>query len=73
VVVVYKVDRLTRSLADFAKLDQLFDRTVCGLPPPLSHIPSSSGLLSSAPLRSEAGLSNWDYLGLFLFCAMIHR
>jgi DNA invertase Pin-like site-specific DNA recombinase len=26
VIVVYKVDRLTRSLADFAKLVELFDR-----------------------------------------------
>jgi DNA invertase Pin-like site-specific DNA recombinase len=30
VIVVYKVDRLTRSLADFAKLVELFDaRAVC--------------------------------------------
>jgi site-specific DNA recombinase len=28
IVVVYKVDRLTRSLADFAKLVELFDRHV---------------------------------------------
>ena len=27
VVVVYKVDRLTRSLADFAKMVELFDAT----------------------------------------------
>ena len=26
VIVVYKVDRLTRSLADFAKLVELFDK-----------------------------------------------
>jgi hypothetical protein len=32
VVVVYKVDRLTRSLADFAKLIDLFDGT--STPPP---------------------------------------
>ena len=29
VIVVYKVDRLTRSLADFAKLVELFDSTAC--------------------------------------------
>ena len=29
VVVVYKVDRLTRSLADFARLVELFDAEVC--------------------------------------------
>jgi site-specific DNA recombinase len=38
VIVVYKVDRLTRSLADFAKLVELFDNTMC----PLSRSPSSS-------------------------------
>jgi hypothetical protein len=32
VIVVYKVDRLTRSLADFAKLVELFDRQSWGLP-----------------------------------------
>ena len=49
VVVVYKVDRLTRSLADFAKLVELFDasRTPC---PRLSgrrarHAPSARGHL----------------------------
>ena len=31
VIVVYKVDRLTRSLADFAKLVELFDRAQCVL------------------------------------------
>jgi site-specific DNA recombinase len=29
VVVVYKVDRLTRALSDFAKLAEVFDR--CGV------------------------------------------
>ena len=29
IVVVYKVDRLTRSLADFARLVELFDARVC--------------------------------------------
>jgi hypothetical protein len=29
IVVVYKVDRLTRSLADFARLVELFDRAEC--------------------------------------------
>ena len=38
VVVVYKVDRLTRSLADFAKLVELFDQYAFRL----SRLPSSS-------------------------------
>ena len=38
VVVVYKVDRLTRSLADFAKLVEVFD----GRASPSSRSPSSS-------------------------------
>ena len=38
VIVVYKVDRLTRSLADFAKLVELFDQHGC----PSSRSPSSS-------------------------------
>ena len=38
VVVVYKVDRLTRSLADFAKLVELFDQYGC----PSSRSPSRS-------------------------------
>ena len=38
VIVVYKVDRLTRSLADFAKLVEMFDRQAC----PSSRSPSSS-------------------------------
>ncbi len=29
VVVVYKIDRLTRSLADFAKIVEIFDAKVC--------------------------------------------
>jgi len=29
IIVVYKVDRLTRSLADFAKLVELFDSAFC--------------------------------------------
>ena len=29
IVVVYKIDRLTRSLADFARLVDVFDRTTC--------------------------------------------
>ncbi len=39
VVVVYKVDRLTRSLADFAKLVELFDDSplaALSTPPPHS-------------------------------------
>ena len=38
VIVVYKVDRLTRSLADFAKLVELFDAHRC----PSSRSPSRS-------------------------------
>ena len=33
-VVVYKVDRLTRSLGDFAKIVEVFERP-CGRPPPI--------------------------------------
>ncbi len=29
IVVVYKVDRLTRSLADFARLVEIFEHRVC--------------------------------------------
>jgi hypothetical protein len=40
VIVVYKVDRLTRSLADFAKMVELFDaRGVFSLPSPSSSTP----------------------------------
>jgi site-specific DNA recombinase len=46
VIVVYKVDRLTRSLADFAKLVELFDKHDV----PLSPSPSSS-----TPPRRWAG------------------
>jgi site-specific DNA recombinase len=38
VVVVYKVDRLTRSLADFAKMVEVFD----GMGSPSSLSPSNS-------------------------------
>ena len=38
VVVVYKVDRLTRSLADFARMVELFDASACRS----SRSPSSS-------------------------------
>jgi site-specific DNA recombinase len=37
VVVVYKVDRLTRSLADFAKLVELFEQQLVGGPVPLGY------------------------------------
>ena len=40
VVVVYKIDRLTRSLADFAKIVETFDQRR----PPSSRSPSSSTL-----------------------------
>ena len=39
IIVVYKVDRLTRSLADFAKLVELFDAH--GVPSSLSPSPST--------------------------------
>ena len=40
VVVVYKIDRLTRSLADFAKLVEAFDaKLVSFVPSPSSSIP----------------------------------
>jgi DNA invertase Pin-like site-specific DNA recombinase len=35
-IVVYKIDRLTRSLVDFAKLVELFDATACRLSRSLS-------------------------------------
>jgi len=38
VVVVYKVDRLTRSLSDFAKIVEIFE----SMPSPLCRSPSSS-------------------------------
>ena len=37
VVVVYKVDRLTRSLADFAKLVETFDAHGVSFDPVLQH------------------------------------
>jgi site-specific DNA recombinase len=46
VVVVYKVDRLTRSLADFAKLVELFDAhqsRSCPSPRPLTPPPAWGG------------------------------
>ena len=46
IVVVYKVDRLTRSLADFAKLTELFDA---------SGVASSRSPSSSTPPRRWAG------------------
>jgi site-specific DNA recombinase len=46
VVVVYKIDRLTRSLADFAKLVEAFDAR---------SIPSSLLRSSLTPLRRWAG------------------
>ena len=39
VVVVYKVDRLTRSLSDFAKIVDIFDKHAAS---PLCRSPSSS-------------------------------
>jgi site-specific DNA recombinase len=46
VIVVYKVDRLTRSLADFAKLVELFDKHNCR---------SSRSLSNSIPPHRWAG------------------
>jgi site-specific DNA recombinase len=41
IIVVYKVDRLTRSLADFAKLVELFDQHAVSFVS-VTHLPSSS-------------------------------
>ena len=47
VVVVYKVDRLTRSLADFAKIVEIFDRA--------RRLASSRSPSSSTPRPRWAG------------------
>ena len=56
IVVVYKVDRLTRSLADFAKLVELFDAHACrsSRSPRRSTPPSSMGRLTLNVLLSFA-------------------
>ena len=41
VIVVYKVDRLTRSLADFAKLVELFDAHGVSFPLSSIHLPDA--------------------------------
>jgi hypothetical protein len=51
VVVVYKVDRLTRSLADFAKLIELFERSSTPAPPCSA---GNSTLTSRSPARARA-------------------
>ncbi len=51
VIVVYKVDRLTRSLADFAKLVELFDAQNVVMPPDLAHCFASN----SSQIRPREG------------------
>jgi DNA invertase Pin-like site-specific DNA recombinase len=56
IVVVYKVDRLTRSLADFAKLVELFDaHQVSFVSVTQAFNTTSSMCTPSAPVRQNAG------------------
>ena len=58
VIVVYKVDRLTRSLADFAKLVELFDAhgvSFISVTQAFNTTTSMGRLPSRAPCRPHAG------------------
>jgi len=61
VVVVYKVDRLTRSLADFSKMVELFDRYgVSFIEPPAWHAPRQCHRFVFGLTTSEGVLSSWN-------------
>ena len=59
VIVVYKVDRLTRSLADFAKLVEMFDAHGVSI---VQHQPATSAYSRTAYFVTTTAVmtSNWD-------------
>jgi len=57
VVVVYKVDRLTRSLADFAKLVELFDQYAVSFVSITQSFNTTSSIRLACPLP---GRSSWS-------------
>jgi hypothetical protein len=51
--VVYKVDRLTRSLADFAKLVELFDQHAVSFVSVTQSFNTTSSMASALPLKGR--------------------